>query len=58
MELEELKKAIEAILFASGERMELQRLCKVLETEYGESGIAVKAVCPAQVYGKLREYVV
>ena len=33
MELEELKKAIEAILFASGERMELQRLCKVLETD-------------------------
>ena len=33
MELEELKKAIEAILFASGERMELQRLSKVLETD-------------------------
>ena len=36
MELEELKKAIEAILFASGERMELQRLSKVLETDPDE----------------------
>ncbi|MBO7252689.1 MAG: SMC-Scp complex subunit ScpB [Oscillospiraceae bacterium] len=33
MELEELKKAIEAILFASGERMELKRLAEVLETD-------------------------
>jgi len=33
MEMEELKKAIEAILFASGERMELQRLSDVLETD-------------------------
>ena len=36
MEMEELKKAIEAILFASGERMELQRLCAVLETDPDE----------------------
>ena len=33
MEMEELKKAIEAILFASGERMDLQRLSDVLETD-------------------------
>ena len=33
MELEQLKRAIEAILFASGERMELSRLCAVLETD-------------------------
>ena len=33
MELDQLKRAIEAILFASGERMELSRLCAVLETD-------------------------
>ena len=33
MEMEELKKAIEAILFASGERIELQRLSYALETD-------------------------
>lgn len=33
MEPEELKRAIEAILFAAGERIELQRLCSVLETD-------------------------
>ena len=33
LELEELKKAIEAILFASGERMELSRLSSVLQTD-------------------------
>ena len=36
MELEELKRAIEAILFAAGERIELQRLCAVLETDPDE----------------------
>jgi len=36
----------------------LHKECKVLATEYGETGIAVKAVCPAQVYGKIREFVV
>ena len=36
MEQEELKKAIEAILFAAGERIELQRLCAVLETDPDE----------------------
>ena len=33
MELDQLKRAIEAILFAAGERMELSRLCAVLETD-------------------------
>ena len=33
MEPEELKKAIEAILFAAGERMELKRLADALETD-------------------------
>ena len=33
MELEELQRAIEAILFAAGERMDIQRLAAVLETD-------------------------
>ena len=33
MELEQLKRAIEAILFASGERMDISRLAAVLETD-------------------------
>ncbi|MBP3683980.1 MAG: SMC-Scp complex subunit ScpB [Oscillospiraceae bacterium] len=36
MELEELKRAIEAILFAAGERIELQRLSAALETDPDE----------------------
>ena len=36
METEELKRAIEAILFAAGERIEIQRLCTVLETDPDE----------------------
>ena len=33
MELEEQKRAIEAILFASGERVEISRLSAVLEVD-------------------------
>ena len=36
MESEELKRAIEAILFAAGERMEVQRLCAALQTDANE----------------------
>lgn len=36
MEQEELQRAIEAILFAAGERMELTRLASVLETDPGD----------------------
>lgn len=36
MELTQLHRALEAILFASGERMELKRLSDVLETDPGE----------------------
>ena len=36
MESEELQRAIEAILFAAGERMEIQRLAQVLETDPAE----------------------
>ena len=44
MELEELKRAIEAILFASGERIELQRLCTALETDSDEVEAAADAL--------------
>ena len=33
MELDELQRAIEAILFAAGERVEVARLAAVLETD-------------------------
>ena len=36
MEIEELQRAIEAILFAAGERIDLQRLAAVLETDPSE----------------------
>ncbi len=36
MEPEELKRAIESILFAAGERIDLDRLCAVLETDPDE----------------------
>ena len=36
MELEELKRAIEAILFAAGERLDISRLSAVLETDENE----------------------
>ena len=35
MEFEQLQRAIEAILFAAGERIEIRRLADVLETEVG-----------------------
>ena len=36
MELEELKRAIEAILFAAGERIDISRLAATLETDEHE----------------------
>ena len=36
MELEQLQRAIEAILFAAGERVEASRLAYALETDQGE----------------------
>ena len=44
MELEERKRAIEAILFASGERIELQRLCMALEADPDEVEAAADAL--------------
>ena len=44
MELEELKRAIEAILFAAGERIDISRLCAVLETDKKEVEAAADAL--------------
>ena len=44
MEFEQLQKAIEAILFAAGERMEIQRLAVVLETDPDEIEKAADAL--------------
>ena len=44
MEFEQLQRAIEAILFAAGERIEIQRLADVLETDPGEIEKAADAL--------------
>lgn len=44
MEQNELQRAIEAILFAAGERMEIGRLAAVLETDPGEIEAAADAL--------------
>ncbi len=44
MEREELQRAIEAILFASGERIDIQRLAYVFETDPGEVEKAADAL--------------
>ena len=44
METEELQRAIEAVLFASGERMELSRLASTLQTDEHEVAAAAEAL--------------
>ena len=44
MELEELQRAIEAILFASGERIDIKRFCEVLEVDPDEVEKAADAL--------------
>ena len=44
MELEQLQRAIEAILFAAGERMEVARLASVLETDEADIIAAADAL--------------
>ena len=44
MELDELKRAIEAILFAAGERIDISRLSAVLETDEHEIEAAADAL--------------
>ena len=41
-----------------GELDRLHDACRVLETDYTEDGIRVTAVCPPEVYGRLREFCV
>ena len=50
MDREELQRAIEAILFASGERMEVSRLCAVLETDEAEVIAAADALADVYAY--------
>ena len=47
MELTELQRAIEAILFAAGERMDISRLAMVLETDEKEIAQAADALADA-----------
>ena len=50
MELEELKRAIEAILFAAGERIEISRLCSVLEVDPSEVEAAADELSNAYAF--------
>ena len=44
MELTELQRAIEAILFAAGERVEIERLCATMEADFDEVVAAADAL--------------
>jgi len=68
--LEELKQKVFAILtrgekqvtfllpYARGGELEdLHNTCRVKETEYTENGIRITAVCPPDVYGRLRDFI-
>ena len=50
MEQEQLQRAIEAILFAAGERMEIQRLAVVLETDPDQIEKAVDTLADEYAY--------
>ena len=50
MELEELQRAIEAILFAAGERIDIQRLAAVLETDPSDIEQAADALANAYAF--------
>jgi len=50
MELEQLQRAIEAILFAAGERIEISRLSQVLETDPAEIEQAADALADRYSY--------
>ncbi len=50
MELEQLERAIEAILFAAGERIEIARLAAVLETDPDEIEKAADAMADRMAY--------
>ena len=50
MEFEQLQRTIEAILFAAGERMEIQRLADVLETDPSEIEKAANALADGYAF--------
>ena len=50
MELNELQRAIEAILFAAGERVEIGRLCSVLESDEADVVSAADALANAMAF--------
>ena len=50
MELEELQRAIEAILFASGERIDIQRFADVFEIDPDEVEKAADALANTYAY--------
>ena len=50
MEREQLQRAIEAFLFAAGERMELSRLAMVLETDESDVEAAADALADAMAF--------
>ena len=50
MEFDELQRAIEAILFAAGERIELSRLAAVLETDPADIEAAADALANDYAY--------
>ena len=52
MESEELQRAIEAILFASGERVEVSRLAAALETDENEIISAADALADELAFGR------
>ena len=52
MESEELQRAIEAILFASGERVEVSRLASALETDENEIISATDALADELAFGR------
>ena len=52
MELTELQRAIEAILFAAGERVELSRLAMTLEADEKDVQQAVEALADELAYNR------
>ncbi len=52
MELEQLQRAIEAILFAAGERVELSRLAAVLETDEKDLELAADSLADSLAYDR------
>lgn len=52
MDFEQLQRAIEAILFAAGERVELSRLAMALETDEKDIAAAADALADTLAYGR------